>query len=220
MEIWEWITYGQVWVPDQPLWFCYFDHEDYDTACWHNSVQIFLRKVHELLWWSFTIPHGSGVIWRSDMQGKGSEKVNPTIMIKIQNYHFPLGKCHFISHTYLWPWDLVSRWPSLFQFYTLHHRVSPALWGWWAGKNVPQVSMTNKMGKWEFYIIYTYLWSIFASNSINPKEERRDLPKHRDVPVKGRNRCRWVPPTKILPNTYFRGPKEGRSKKDCMPRLT
>jgi hypothetical protein len=26
------------------------------------------------------------------------------------------------------------------------------------------------MGKWEFYVIYTYLWSIFASNPNNPKE--------------------------------------------------
>jgi hypothetical protein len=29
------------------------------------------------------------------------------------------------------------------------------------------------------------LWSIFASNPNNPKEEGRDLPKHRDVPEKG-----------------------------------
>jgi hypothetical protein len=29
------------------------------------------------------------------------------------------------------------------------------------------------------------LWSIFASNPNNPKEEGWDLPRHRDVPVKG-----------------------------------
>jgi hypothetical protein len=33
-------------------------------------------------------------------------------------------------------------------------------------------------GKWKFYVIYFYLWSIFASNPNNPKEEGRDLPKH------------------------------------------
>jgi hypothetical protein len=32
------------------------------------------------------------------------------------------------------------------------------------------------LGKWEFYVIYTYLWQIFASNPNNPKEEGRDLP--------------------------------------------
>jgi hypothetical protein len=46
--------------------------------------------------------------------------------------------------------------------------------------------MTNesknfRKGKWEFYVIYAYLWSIFASNPNNPKEDGRDLPKHRDV---------------------------------------
>jgi hypothetical protein len=43
------------------------------------------------------------------------------------------------------------------------------MWGRWARK----------------CIINTYLWSIFASNTNNPKEEGRDLPKQRDVPAKG-----------------------------------
>jgi hypothetical protein len=49
--------------------------------------------------------------------------------------------------------------------------------------------ITFSKGKWEFYVIHTYLWSIFASNPNNPKEEGRDLP-----------------------NTYFRGPKESQPK--------
>jgi hypothetical protein len=60
--------------------------------------------------------------------------------------------------------------------------------------------------------IYTYMWSIFASNSNNPKEEGRDLPKHRDV--------QWREPLlmgaankNFKPNTNLRGPKEGQLKK-------
>jgi hypothetical protein len=48
-----------------------------------------------------------------------------------------------------------------------------------------------------FYL--PYLWSIFASNPNNPKEEGRDLPKHRDVPVKGTvvDGCRQLNKSKL-----------------------
>jgi hypothetical protein len=65
-------------------------------------------------------------------------------------------------------------------------------------------------GKWEFYVIYAYLWSIFASNPNNPKEEGRDLPKRRNVPEKGTIEDAA---NKSLPNTYFCGSKEGWLKK-------
>jgi hypothetical protein len=56
------------------------------------------------------------------------------------------------------------------------------------------------------------LWSIFASNANNPKEEGRDLPKHRDVSVKETvvDGCRQQ---KNYLTLTFVAPKEGQPKK-------
>jgi hypothetical protein len=77
--------------------------------------------------------------------------------------------------------------------------------------------MTFSQGKMEFYVIYAYLWSILASNPNNPKEEVRDLPKHRDVQVKGIvvDGCRRQ--QKIYPTPTFVAPRKvGQKKTVCL----
>jgi hypothetical protein len=61
-----------------------------------------------------------------------------------------------------------------------------------------------------------YLWSIFTSNPNNPKEEGRDLPKHRDVPVKGTvvDGCRQQ---KFYPTLTFVAPRKVNQNRDRMP---
>jgi hypothetical protein len=62
----------------------------------------------------------------------------------------------------------------------------------------------------------TYMWFIFASNPNNPNEEGRDLPKHRDVPVKGTvvDGCRQQ---KFYPTlTFVATRKVGPKKTVCL----